>query len=60
MNVYIIDLDFDGNKTFKVIEADNMKDAFDSTLSYIACLETAFKSVSFKIIEDHGKAFEVI
>lgn len=60
MNVYIVDLDLDGHKTFKIIEADTMSEAYYYMVGYLGDLGAAYKHVAFKIIEDHGKAFKVI
>ena len=60
MNVYIVDLDLDGSKSFKIVEANTMSEAYHYILGYIGGTGTAYKHVAFKIIEDHGKAFKVI
>ena len=60
MNVYIVDLVLDEQKMYKVVEAQNMSEAYYYIVGYIGDLGVSFKSVSFKIIEDHGKAFKVI
>lgn len=60
MKCFIVDLNLDGSLMYKVFEAEDFKGAYDALMLWLVTSEQVHRSVSFKIIGDHGSPFEVL
>lgn len=60
MKCYIVDMDLDGTPAYKLFEADNYQGAYEAVMLWLAQSKEVHRSVSFKIIGDHGSPFEVL
>lgn len=60
MKCFIVDMDLDGTAMYKVFKAEDYKGAYEAVIMWLATSHEVHRSVSFKIIGDHGSPFEVL